>query len=150
MRVAKEMGRLIRLSYNGHLPAEELTKYVFALDKLRACLESAISIEANAIANAPPPPPGDVTINVLTIPEGRFLTPEQMATGYDWGKEMAAAETVIETELIEHMPPAKPEPVAEPEPEPIAAPVQPELDPVMKRAMEMGYKPLPPRIRLVE
>jgi hypothetical protein len=49
---------LIRLSYNGHLAPEELTRYIFALDKLRACLESAVNIEANAAANAPKPPPG--------------------------------------------------------------------------------------------
>ena len=67
-----------------------------------------------------------------------------MSADYDWKKEIAAAETAIETELIEHMPQAKPEP------EPIAAPAQPELDPIMQRAMEMGYTPLPPRIRLVE
>ena len=32
MGVAREMGRLIRLSYNGHLLADELTRYIFALD----------------------------------------------------------------------------------------------------------------------
>jgi hypothetical protein len=50
------MGRLIRLSYNGHLATEELTRYIYALDKTRACLESVISIEVQAAANAPPPP----------------------------------------------------------------------------------------------
>ena len=33
MGVAREMGRLIRLSYNGHLPPEELTKYIFRVGK---------------------------------------------------------------------------------------------------------------------
>jgi hypothetical protein len=86
MGVAREMGRLIRLSYNGHLPPEELTKYIFALDKLRGCLESAVAIEANAIANAPPPPPGETHINIMTIPAGHFVTREQLEAGYDWGK----------------------------------------------------------------
>jgi hypothetical protein len=35
MGCAREMGRLIRLSYNGHLPTEELTRYIYALDKTR-------------------------------------------------------------------------------------------------------------------
>jgi hypothetical protein len=75
MGVAREMGRLIRLSYNGHLAPEELTRYVFALDKLRACLESA-AIEANAVqaaqaaANAEP---RIVNVRVVSIPSGHYL-----------------------------------------------------------------------------
>lgn len=73
MGVAREMGRLIRLSYNGHLAPEELTKYIFALDKLRACLESAINIDLQAQANAPSPPPPATTINILSVPSGVFV-----------------------------------------------------------------------------
>ena len=75
MGVAREMGRLIRLSYNGHLPAEELTRYIFALDKLRACLESAVAIEADAIANAPAVP-STVHISIGTVPSGSYFTKE--------------------------------------------------------------------------
>src|SRR6478736_7960068 len=60
MGVAREMGRLIRLSYNGHLAVGELTGYIYALDKTRSCLEAAIAIEANAVANAPPPIPAKI------------------------------------------------------------------------------------------
>jgi hypothetical protein len=90
MGVAREMGRLIRLSYNGHLAPEELTKYVFALDKLRGCLESAANIEATAkaaeadaaqateAARAAQARRAPVIVNVLSVPQGCFLTHEQM------------------------------------------------------------------------
>ena len=42
MGVAREMGRLIRLSYNGHLPPEELTKYIFALDNFAPVLRAQL------------------------------------------------------------------------------------------------------------
>ena len=141
------MGRVYRATINGLISTADGARLTFMLRE-RRCTQEAINAEAAlAIANAPPPPPGDFHLNILTIPEGRFLTHEQMSADYDWKKEIAAAETAIETELIEHMPQAKP-PVAEPEP--IAAPAQPELDPIMQRAMEMGYTPLPRRIHLVE
>ena len=77
MGVAREMGRLIRLSYNGHLPAEELTRYVFALDKLRGCLESAIEIEAAAAERAKAAAEaqdtcGLIAINVIEVPAGLY------------------------------------------------------------------------------
>jgi hypothetical protein len=78
MGVAREIGRLIRLSYNGHITVSELTGHVFALDKLRACLESAIAIEANAIANAPKPAPPAVRINILTVPSGTYVNEATM------------------------------------------------------------------------
>lgn len=78
MGIAREMGRLIRLSYNGHLSIQELTGYVYALDKTRACLESAINLEVQAAANAPKPPPPPTTVNILTVPSGTFLNEATM------------------------------------------------------------------------
>lgn len=75
MGVAREMGRLIRLSYNGHLPPEELTKYIFALDKLRACLESAVAIDAAAAAQVKNEPTA-LTVNIITVPEGYSQQPD--------------------------------------------------------------------------
>jgi hypothetical protein len=40
--VRREMGRLYRLSLNGRLPADELTKLVFTLREIRACLEAEL------------------------------------------------------------------------------------------------------------
>ena len=74
MGVAREMGRLIRLSYNGHLPPEELTKYVFALDKLRNCLESAAAIETAAAAATPPN--YSTVVNVISVPSNQFINRE--------------------------------------------------------------------------
>jgi hypothetical protein len=39
-----------------------------SLDKVRACLESAAAIEANAIANTPKAPPPPVKINIYSVP----------------------------------------------------------------------------------
>ena len=75
MGVAREMGRLIRLSYNGHLPPEELTKYIFALDKLRACLESAVAIDAAAAAQVKNEPTA-LTVNIIAVPEGYSQQPD--------------------------------------------------------------------------
>jgi hypothetical protein len=38
--VRQEMGRLYRLSLNGRLPADELTKLVFTLREIRVCIEA--------------------------------------------------------------------------------------------------------------
>jgi hypothetical protein len=71
MGVAREMGRLIRLSYNGHLPPEELTKYIFSLDKLRTCLESAIAVDDAAVERAKTEPT-TLCVNVIAVPEGHY------------------------------------------------------------------------------
>ena len=78
MGVAREMGRLIRLYYNGHISVSELTGYVYALDKTRACLEAAIAIEANAIANASPSIPTKIDVSIITVPSGHFVSNEQL------------------------------------------------------------------------
>jgi hypothetical protein len=81
MGVAREMGRLIRLSYNGHISVSELTGYVYALDKTRAALESAlaIAIEADTKANAPAPPPAKIAVSIVSVPAGVFISAEQSA-----------------------------------------------------------------------
>jgi hypothetical protein len=161
MGIAREMGRLIRLSYNGHITISELTGHMYALDKLRGCLESAIAIETAAKAAAPPPAPGNVAISILSVPSGYFLSEAQRREDYKWDidaikneqKQLTQAEPPrpapelpIETGGLETpsvfaaQSPSEPEPVA-PEPPP-----EPELSPVMRRAMAMGYRPLPRRI----
>jgi hypothetical protein len=164
MGVAREMGRLIRLSYNGHLPADELTRYIFALDKLRACLESAVAIEAQAAANAPKPPPGAMTVNILTVPSGTFIDEEMMQ------RLNEKADSFPRRPLIEHVQP--PEPVAEAVQSELAsemgpiehrAPTEPEApapapkpvlvheaepDPLRRRARELGFELLPRRCQV--
>jgi hypothetical protein len=160
MGVAREMGRLIRLSYNDHLSVEELTRYVYALDKLRAALESAINIEAQATANAPKPPPAPTTVNILTIPPNTFLDDAKLQQLY------AKADSFTRRPLIEHVM-APPEPAAEAvqsEPASVAGPIESsapeapaiapkpvlvhdeELDPRRQRARELGVELLPRRV----
>jgi hypothetical protein len=167
MGVAREMGRLIRLSYNGHLPVDELTRYVFALDKLRTALESAINIEAQAAANAPKPPPGAMIVNILTIPSGVFVDDAKMQ------RLNEAADSFPRRPLIEHVA-EPPEPVAEAvqsEPASVAGPIESsaptkpeapaitpkpvlvhdeELDPRRRRARELGFELLPRRVCQVD
>ncbi len=40
--VRREMGRLYRMSLNGKLPSDELTRLVYVLKEIRACLESEL------------------------------------------------------------------------------------------------------------
>jgi hypothetical protein len=164
MGVAREMGRLIRLSYNGHISVSELTGYVYALDKTRACLEAAIAIETQAAANAPKPPPGAMTVNILTVPSGVFIDEAMMqrlnenADTFprrpliEHGLEPMSepiAEVVVQSELasetgpIEHCVQVEPEapaiaPKSVPEPES-------EPDPLRRRARELGFELLPRR-----
>jgi len=49
-----------------------MTRFAYVLDKIRCCWESA----AVMAANAPPRPPGDLTINIGTVPPGKFLDAE--------------------------------------------------------------------------
>ena len=78
------------------------------------CTREAINAEAILeAANAPPPPPGDTVINIVTIPSGHFLTEEQARAGYKW-----------EGALIEHRP--EPAPASDPIEEPPAPDEPPE------------------------
>jgi hypothetical protein len=144
MGVAREMGRLIRLSYNGHLAVGELTGYIFPLDKTRSCLEAAIAIEANAVANAPPPIPAKIDVSIITVLAGHFVSEkqfQQIANGEflkqvehervplsDYARN-AAAQAEADRELnaaIEAAAIIKPdEPAATPTPEVIAPPPPP-------------------------
>jgi hypothetical protein len=164
MGVAREMGRLIRLSYNGHLPPEELTRYIFALDKLRAALESANAIEIQAAANAPKPPPGAITVNILTVPSGTFVDDAKLQQLHE------RAHTFPRRPLIEHNEPAPPiaEDVAPSAPASEAGPIEPappeppapapkpvlvheaEPDPLRRRARELGFELLPRRVCKVD
>jgi hypothetical protein len=163
MSVAREMGRLIRLSYNGHLAPEELSKYVFCLDKLRCCLESAANIEAQAkaaeaeaaqateAAQAAQAARAPVTINVMSVPSGCFLSPEQLRP--KWAFDGLTSEHTPSAPTIEHhtepvdcsSPTASAEAPIETMPtEPAPAPMS-ERDRLVQRARAQGWEPLPPR-----
>ena len=75
MGIAREMGRLIRLSYNGHITIGELTGYVYALDKARAA-ESALTIEAENAKRAPAIS-SKIDVSIITVPSGHFISAEQ-------------------------------------------------------------------------
>jgi hypothetical protein len=81
--ICREQARLYRLWVNGRIPAEEMTRGVFALGQIRASRESAIAIEAADKAKAPPAP-GNVAINILTVPSGYFLSEAQRREDYKW------------------------------------------------------------------
>jgi hypothetical protein len=40
--VRAEMGRVYRLALNGRVPSEEMTRLIFALKEIRACLEAEL------------------------------------------------------------------------------------------------------------
>jgi hypothetical protein len=40
--VRAEMARLYRLALNGRIPSDEMTRYIYALKEIRACLEAEI------------------------------------------------------------------------------------------------------------
>ena len=89
-----------------------------------------------------------MTVNILTVPSGTFLNEATMQQLNE------RADTFTRTPLIEHhsAQPEAPAPteiakiiVEETASEPVAEPA-PEPDPVLKRAMAMGYQPLPRRI----
>jgi hypothetical protein len=162
MGVAREMARLLRLSYNGHLPAEELTKYIFALDKLRACLESAIAIEAAAAAKAPAPPTS-MHVSIVSVPSGTFFDEAAMQKLHESADKR--------TPLIEHVaaqepgspklpldntsdlsPPEQSPPIDAQDntrdaadPRVPSKPSDEEPDPLRKRARELGFELLPRR-----
>jgi hypothetical protein len=167
MGVVQEMARLLRLSYNGHLPSTELTRYVYALDRIRAGIESAKNLEIQMAAVAPKPPPPPTTVNILTVPSGTFLDEAAMQ------KLSEKADTFPRRPLIEHVePPPQPtaeeavlsvvseagpiEPDAPTEPEAPAAAPKPVLvhdeepDPLRRRARALGFELLPRRVCPVE
>jgi hypothetical protein len=127
MGVAREMGRLIRLSYNGHLAVSELTGYVYALDKTRACLESAIALEAAAAATAAAQAQADakatpMTITIMTIPEGYYHQPDGSFAPLSPDKQLQ----------LEHMP-APEEKLQLDEPDPALQPSEEEVIDNLKR-----------------
>jgi hypothetical protein len=106
MGVVNEMARLLRLSYNGHLPSTELTRYIYALDRIRAGVESAKNLEIQAAAVAPKPPPPATVVNILTVPPGTRINDATM-------KQLnEQADSFPRRSLIEHVA-APSEPVAE-------------------------------------
>ena len=93
-------------------------------------------------------------IQILSVPSGCFLNQAQIEATERGEPFVDIAQcTPMQLEhaapqLLEHAPRSEPkyeEPAAIE-----SAPLEPEPDPVMKRAMEMGYTPLPRRIRPVD
>jgi hypothetical protein len=93
------------------------------------------------------------TVNIVSVPEGRFLTPEAIAQMRDPGHgptliecdpspQLEAAGAPDESQIAEAA--IAPEPALEPAQEPAEEP-----DSVLLRARALGYTPLPPRPRQV-
>ena len=135
--ILSEQGRVYRATVNGILTPDEGAKLMAQTREIRATLEAIVTADAMVAANAPPPPPGNVTINILSVPEGHSVAPN------DAGDLVS---TPMQT--IEHMPPqvdahVEPEVISEPPPAP-----EP-LDPIRERALAAGWTPLPRRPRIV-
>jgi hypothetical protein len=95
MAIASEMARVYRSTINGMISTSDGARLIYQLKEIRAARE-AINAEAIlAIANRPPPPPGDVTINIMTIPANHFVTREQASADYDWKRELADAKVEL-------------------------------------------------------
>jgi hypothetical protein len=67
--VRREMSRLYRGGLNGRVPAGQLTKFVFVLDKIRGCLEAEAAVAAAAAA-ADNGQTGMVNIQLSSVPAG--------------------------------------------------------------------------------
>jgi hypothetical protein len=134
------------------------------LDKLRACLESAIAIEAAAAAKAPPPPTS-MHVSIVAVPSGTFLDEASMRKLHE------NADSFKRTPLIEYVaaqepgspelpldntselsPPAQSPPIDAQDntrdaadPRVSSKPSDEEPDPLRKRARELGFELLPRR-----
>jgi hypothetical protein len=149
-RVLSEQARVYRAVVNGILTPGEGAQMIFMLKEIRCTKEAIDAAEATALANAPKPPPPPTTINVLTVPSGVFINEETMQ------RLNERADHFTRTPLIDHVvepasesvvavepeQPKPSEPSFEPAPALPAKPT-PELSPNMRRAIELGFKPLP-------
>jgi hypothetical protein len=140
--IAMEQGRVYRLGLNGKIAMDEMSKLIYGLKEVRCSLESVIDREM------PPQPapeaPSTSVVNVCTVPEGCFV--RDVGANYTIEHEAPAQlsftpsdpeaeRDVIQDELA---------PVAESVAAPIVqAAIEP--DPIMARALALGYTPLPPR-----
>jgi hypothetical protein len=162
MGVVNEMARLLRLSYNGHLPSTELTRYIYALDRIRAGVESAKNLEIQAAANAPKPQPAPTSVSIVAIPPNVYLDeaamqrlneqvdhfPRRPLIEYNETPSAPATEAV-QSEPASEAGPIEPCAPAAPEAPPPAS--KPKLvhdeepDPLRRRARALGFEPLPRR-----
>jgi hypothetical protein len=172
MAVASEQGRVYRACINGQISTSDAARLAYQLKEIR-CTREAINAEiALAKANEPPPPPGDTHISIVAIPAGHFVTAEQLRqieTGEfvrqgehetlslsDYSsKDVQQAERAATRELDTEIEKAA-RTIPEHREEPAgfetngrrvvrSQALQRELSPMMQRAMEMGWTPLPPR-----
>jgi hypothetical protein len=68
--VRREMARCYRLTLNGKMPSEVLSRLIYALEKISAMLE----IERDqAVVEQPS---GDTNIIIRSVPSGSFLSPD--------------------------------------------------------------------------
>lgn len=142
------MSRLYRGGLNGRVKPADLSRFVFVLDKIRACME--VEIEAAAAAEPPVEP---TNINIIEVPASNFFRQvEQIAPGGDRDVLLEhcpdeVPENIDSTQTTEPVePPVEPEPVdqwideePEIEPEPIY------LKKLRERAPIQRSAPLPPK-----
>ena len=101
--VRREMSRLYRGGLNGRVPAGQLTKFVFVLDKIRSCLEAEAAQAVAAKVDTP------TEMRIVSIPAGVFI--EQSAGDGLRVIEHRPEETMPQTML------GGPESLSSPEPE---------------------------------
>jgi hypothetical protein len=92
--VRREMSRLYRGGLNGRVPASQLTKFVFVLDKIRSCLEAEAAQAAATKVDTP------IEMRIVSIPAGVFVKhDEEMSAGGLRVIEHQPAETMPQTML---------------------------------------------------
>jgi hypothetical protein len=145
-----EMGWIYRAVDAGKMPPAEGTRRVFIIDKM---LSSGLPDARAMSAGGGYTPP---IIQILSVPSGCFLNRAQIEAterGEPFVDIALCTPRQLEHDeppLLEHSPQVEPD---EQHGEPAAiesAPPGPEPDPIMKRAMAMGYIPLPRRVRPVD
>jgi hypothetical protein len=144
-----EMGWIYRAVDAGKMAAAEGTRRVFIIDKM---LSSGLPDARATSAGGYAPP----IIQILSVPSGCFLNQAQigaMERGEPIVDVNQCTQLEREPQLLEHAPQLEPDDEQHEEPAVIeCAPPEPEpeLDPIMERAMAMGYTLLPRRIRPVD
>ena len=144
-----EMCRTFRAVKNGDLPRADGVRDVAMLDKIHNGMP-----DHTASSTFTPP-----VINIYSVPSGFFLSYEQIEAANRGERIIEPSQCtplLLEQQepstsaliTIEHAPIVQPQPEPEPEPIEIIEP-EPALDPIMQRAMAMGYKPLPLRPRRI-
>ena len=142
--INNEMRRNYRLSINKKITLAESQRRNASLAPLRNGMADPVE-KPKASSHTP------LAIHVLSV-SGYFLSAEQIAK-VQRGEDIVDLKECAPMQFDEPVTslPAPAPQLAPPEQyEAPAAPSEPVLSPAMQRAREMGYVPLPPRIRLVD